>query len=114
MTKNNTTLYLLSLLLLIIGHKALAKNPFQSFDSSQCTAVATHLNGWQLNAVLISSSQRQALLSHHLLGIRKVELASQLFSIYGRVTQIEMTHIEISLLPPCPANPVILSFKGVS
>ncbi|MBT0730875.1 hypothetical protein [Rosenbergiella nectarea] len=114
MTKTKMTLYCLSLLLLITKNQALAKDPFQPIDSSQCTALATQLDGWELNAVLISPSQCQALMSHRVLGIRKVELASQPSFIHGRVTRIELTHIEISALPPCPANRITLSFKGVS
>lgn len=114
MTKNNMTFYCLSLISLIIADRAVAKDPFQPFDASQCAVFTTQLNGWQLNAVLISASQRHALISHKVLGIKKVELASQPFSIYGQVTQIELTHIEFSVFPPCPPNRATLSFTGVS
>ena len=101
-------------MLLIIDARAVTKDPFQPFDSSQCAALTTQLNGWELNAVLISTSHRQALIAHKLLGIKTVEVASQPFSLYGQVTQIELTHIEFSVLPPCPPNRATLSFKGVS
>lgn len=115
MKKAKTIYYYLSLLVVMMGYRALAlaKDPFQPFDSSKCVPLTTQLNGWELNAVLISPTFRYAILSHRLLGIRQVEVASLPSFVHGHVTKIEWTHIQITALPPCPENGVKLSFKGV-
>lgn len=114
MKKNKISLYLLALLMVGIKNQAVGKDPFQPFDLSQCTSFVTQLNGWKLNAVLTSTSSREAVISHTLLGTRRVALGSQPSFINGRVTQIQLTHIEISVLPPCPSKRVTLYFKGAS
>lgn len=113
MKKAKTTYYYLSLFVLMMGSQALAKDPFQPFDSSKCIPLTSQLNGWELNAVLISPTFRYAILSHSLLGIRQVEVASLPSFVHGHITEIEWTHIQITALPSCPENGVKLSFKGV-
>jgi len=113
MKKTKITYCYLSLLVLLMGGRALAKDPFQPLDSSQCAPLTTQLNGWELNAVLISPTCRYAILSHRLLGIRQVEIASLPSFVHGHVTEIEWADIQITALPPCPKNGVKLSFKGV-
>lgn len=95
-------------------NQAVAKDPFQSFDLSQCTSFLSQLSEWKLKAVLTNVSRSEAILSHDSLGIRKVTLGIRLPLIHGHVTQIELTSVEIGVLPPCSDKRIRLYMQGAS
>ncbi|WP_241608245.1 hypothetical protein [Rosenbergiella australiborealis] len=94
--------------------QAAKKDPFQPVDLPRCSILNRGLEEWQLKGALLSGSGREAIISHPLLGTKKVGVGMQLPNSSGQVIQIELNQIQLAVLPPCPQRIVFLYFEGGS